>query len=114
MQIQLNEGESAEYEFKKAFYKLNFDYMWHLDLQKIEQEHYMVMGGIFQHTRLVGPDNSGVLSVDPLSLPKKQQEYSYEVDMAFVKEASPELLMLLGQKFIVKFGIYPTNLAIKT
>lgn len=48
MEIDLNQmsGEVAEWEFRKAYYKLKFDRLWNNEIQRLENEHYTIMGAI--------------------------------------------------------------------
>jgi hypothetical protein len=50
----LSESELPEMEFKKAFNKQNFDYVWHQEMQKIENEHYFFLGSLLYQSRHVG------------------------------------------------------------
>lgn len=51
MNIELNEGESAQLEFRKAFYKFKFDRAWNSEIQKIENDHYTIMGALIEFTK---------------------------------------------------------------
>lgn len=51
MNITVEEGETAEMEFRKAFYKLKFDRAWNSEIQRIENEHYTIMGAILAFTK---------------------------------------------------------------
>jgi len=66
----ISAGEVNELEYKKAFYKHNFDYIWHSEIQKLENDHYQIMGGILdlKHSNIInkGPDDT--LSKNPLTL----------------------------------------------
>jgi hypothetical protein len=47
MNISLKDGESAEIEFRKAYYKHRFDYNWNREVGKIEAEYLRMMGRIY-------------------------------------------------------------------
>jgi hypothetical protein len=92
MEIGLNEGESAEMEFRKAFYKHKFDRAWLNEIQKIENEHYTVMGAIIEFTRANTTDS---LKVNPLTMINAYTDYKYELDLPFLRDTSEELMLLL-------------------
>ncbi len=102
MGIELLEGEIAELEYRKAFYRLKFDRVWNNEIQRIENEHSTIMGAILA---LAKPGNSKLLSeVDPLKLSNSPTEYSYEPDLPFLRDLSEELLLMLCQSFKAKHG----------
>ncbi len=102
MGIELLEGEIAELEFRKAFYRLKFDRVWNNEIQRIENEHSTIMGAILA---LAKPGNSKLLNeVDPLKLSNSPTEYSYEPDLPFLRDLSEELLLMLCQSFKAKHG----------
>lgn len=49
--LEVREGENLEFEFRKAYYKHNFDYLWHCEMQKIEFEHHAIMGAIIEYSK---------------------------------------------------------------
>lgn len=57
MEINIEEGQSAYLEFRKAFNKLNFDYVWHMEMQRIENEHYWIMGSMIQNLKQILEDD---------------------------------------------------------
>lgn len=73
MDIELLEGEEAELEFRKAYYKLKFDRAWNSEIQKIENEHYTIMGAILEFTKASSPANK--LCVNPMELSNSPTEY---------------------------------------
>lgn len=93
MDIELKVDESAELEFRKALYKHKFDRNWYNDLTKIENEHYAIMGAIFEFTKADSPD---ALRFDPLELPKTSLEYKFFVDLPLMKDLSEELMFMLS------------------
>ena len=66
MQIQIDESESAELEFRKAIYKHKFDRNWYIDLQQIEIYHYSIMGAIYEFTKYGA--SAEYLTQNPLEL----------------------------------------------
>ena len=46
MEIKLTQEEDPYLEFRKAYNKLNFDYVWHCEMQRIENDYYLVMGAL--------------------------------------------------------------------
>lgn len=57
MDIELLDSDLAELEFRKAYYKLKFDRAWNSEIQKIENEHYTVMGAILEFTKATSPSD---------------------------------------------------------
>eukprot|EP00347_Sterkiella_histriomuscorum_P012308 403369086 len=102
MEIDINPGEFAELEYKKAYYKLKFDRIWNNEIQRIENQHYTIMGAIIQFTKATSPES--VLSQNPLKLSNNPYEYKYEYSLSFTKDLSEELLLMLCQFFRQKFG----------
>jgi hypothetical protein len=103
MGIPLSEGESAELEFRKALYRLKFDRVWNSEIQRIENEHYTIMGAILAFKN--SSDKPSIYGrVDPLTLPSKPTEYSYEPDLTCIKDMSEELLYMLCQSYRSKHG----------
>ena len=89
----MQDGEIAELEFRKAYYKLKFDRVWNNEIQRIENEHYTIMGAILA---LAKPGNSKLLAeINPLKLSNSPTEYSYEPDLQILKDLSEELLLML-------------------
>lgn len=46
LEIDLEENENAEQEFRKAMYRHMFDRVWNNEYQRLENEHYTIMGAI--------------------------------------------------------------------
>ena len=111
MHIPLNEGEDAELEFRKAYYKLKFDRVWNSEIQRIENENYTIMGAILAFAK--AGQKTILADVDPLTLSNSPTEYSYEPDLTFLKDLSEELLLMLCQSFRAKFGRKTTAVEIK-
>lgn len=89
----MQDGEIAELEFRKAYYKLKFDRVWNNEIQRIENEHSTIMGAILA---LAKPGNSKLLAeINPLKLSNSPTEYSYEPDLQILKDLSEELLLML-------------------
>ncbi len=49
MDVGSSSGENLEFEYRKAYFKHNFDYLWHNEMQKIEVEHHAIMGAIIEY-----------------------------------------------------------------
>lgn len=73
MGIHIGEEELAELEFRKAYYKLKFDRAWNSEMQKIENEHYTIMGAILAFTKATSPADS--IPKNPLDLSNSPTEY---------------------------------------
>ena len=69
-------NESAELEYKKAFYKHKFDRAWLTEILKIESDHYIVMGAILEFAK----PKTCLPVEDPLTLSNNQTDYKFEVN----------------------------------
>ena len=105
MDVPLLEGELAELEFRKALYRHKFDRQWYSEFQKIENEHYGIMGAILEFTRPTTPD---ALKTDPLTLSKNLNEYVFDIDLPYMKDTSDELMLMLCQRFRFLYAKEPS------
>jgi hypothetical protein len=110
MGVPLLSGEKAELEFRKTLYKHKFDRQWFNEYQKIENEHYAVMGAIVEFTK---PNTADQLKISPLDLPTVSTTYQFEVNLPFLQDISDELLSMLQQRFRQQYASEPTELDIK-
>jgi hypothetical protein len=46
MEIDMRDEDDGELEFRKAYYKHKFDRVWNNEYQRLENEHYTIMGAI--------------------------------------------------------------------
>lgn len=110
MGIPLLPEEKAEFEFRKTLYKHKFDRQWFNDFQKIENEHFAIMGAIIEFTK---PNTSDSLKINPLDLPTASASYAFEVNLPFLVDISDELLFMLQQRFRQQYAKEPSELDIK-
>ncbi|CDW74379.1 UNKNOWN [Stylonychia lemnae] len=112
MNIELNEGESAQLEFRKAYYKFKFDRSWNSEIQKIENEHYTIMGALIEFTKEIAGQKR--FSVNPLGLSLSSTEYQVQLfELPMIADLSEELQHMLQQSFRIKFGRKATSIEIK-
>lgn len=103
--------ESAELEFRKAYYKLKFDRAWNSEIQRIENEHYTIMGAILAFTKANSLESS--IPKNPLDLPNTPTDYNFEINLPFIKDSSEELLLMLCQSYRSRFGRQTNAVEIK-
>eukprot|EP00350_Pseudokeronopsis_sp_OXSARD2_P004930 CAMPEP_0170559304 /NCGR_PEP_ID=MMETSP0211-20121228/41766_1 /TAXON_ID=311385 /ORGANISM="Pseudokeronopsis sp., Strain OXSARD2" /LENGTH=257 /DNA_ID=CAMNT_0010872189 /DNA_START=116 /DNA_END=889 /DNA_ORIENTATION=+ len=120
LHIELFAYENAFLEFKKAFHKHNFDYLWHCEMQKTEIEYYAVMGALWYLYKAGTPqeelrdDASSKESVpDPFSLPTNPVDYNYDIELPLMKNLSNEMMLILNTNFRVNFHKNQSELELK-
>lgn len=123
--LPVEAGDNLELEYRKAFQKHNFDYLWHCDMQKIEFEHHAIMGAIIEYAKNKpnSADNEEESKVqlqiniptlhDPLLLSKNIADYSYDIDLPFLKDLSSEMMLVLCSKYRVNANLEPSDIDVK-
>lgn len=86
LEIDLEENDLAELEFRKAMYRHMFDRVWNSEHSRLENEHYTIMGAILQFTKSTSPEI--LLSLNPLQQSNNPAEYNYDINLPFLKGVS--------------------------
>ena len=121
LHIELFAYENAFLEFKKAFHKHNFDYLWHCEMQKTEIEYYAVMGALWYLYKAGASQDDNVRDdastkeslQDPFSLPTNPVDYNYDIELPLMKNLSNEMMLILNTNFRVNFHKNQSELELK-